>query len=259
MKADRSERSVKWRIREKFKNESGKYGRENMEKKKVIITGATGMVGRYALDHCLKSDEVSTVTAVVRKPTGEKNRKLVEVIHKDFTDLSSISEYLRDQDVAIYCIGVYTGTVPNDEFERITVDYTVSFAHALLEKSRDVTFCFLSGAGADRTERSRMIFARSKGKAENFLLKQKFGSIHIFRPGYIYPVEPRKEPNSMYRIQRALWPFIGRLFPGMGVNSDDLGHAIADVGIHGDDRDTFENRDILEYVKEMKQRRAGSS
>jgi len=223
-----------------------------MMKKKVILTGATGMVGGYALDHCLESEDVSQVTAIIRRPIGRKHRKLIEVIHKDFTDYSSISDHLRDQDVALYCIGVYTGAVPNDEFERITVDYTVSFAKALLEQSQGVTFCFLSGAGADRTEKSRMIFARSKGKAENFLLRQKFGSVHIFRPGYIYPVEPRKEPNSMYRIQRALWPIVGRLFPGLGVNSDDLGNAIADVGIHGHDKDTFENRDILEHVKKMR-------
>jgi uncharacterized protein YbjT (DUF2867 family) len=222
-----------------------------MEKKKVIITGATGMVGGYALDRCLESEEVSRVTSIVRRPSGKKHVKLVEVIHKDFTDYSTISENLRDQDVSLYCIGVYTGAVPNDVFERITVDFTIAFADALLEQSRNASFCFLSGAGADRTEKSRMIFARSKGKAENYLLKQNFGSVHIFRPGYIYPVEPRKEPNTMYRVQRVLWPLIGKLFPGLGVNSDDLGHAIADVGIHGSDRDTFENRNILEHVKKM--------
>ena len=223
-----------------------------MVKKNVIITGATGMVGGYALDNCLSSDDVEKVTAIVRRPTGKEHHKLIEVIHEDFTDYSSIADHLRDQDVALFCIGVYTGTVPDDEFERITVDYTVEFVKALLENSGPVSFCFLSGAGADRKEKSRMIFARSKGRAENFLLRQDLKSLHIFRPGYIYPVEKRKEPNLTYRITRALWPVIKRVSPSMGVNSNDLGSVIADIGLHGGNKETYENRDILEHVKRMR-------
>jgi uncharacterized protein YbjT (DUF2867 family) len=223
-------------------------------KKNVIITGATGMVGGYALDHCLESEDVSKVTALVRRPTGKKHKKLVEVTIRDFTDYSSVSEHFKGQDVALFCIGVYTGAVPNDEFEKITVDYTKAFTNALFEQNSRVSFCFLSGAGADRSEKSRMIFARSKGRAENFLLRQNFKDIHIFRPGYIYPVEPRKEPNTMYRIWRALWPVMRKISPGMGVNSNDLGHAVADIGLHGGSRQTYENADILEHLKIMMKR-----
>lgn len=220
--------------------------------KNVIITGATGMVGGYALDHCLKSDDVAKVTAIVRRPTGKKHEKLVEVLHKDFLNYSSISEHLQDQDVALYCIGVYTGAVPDEEFEKITVDYTIYFVNALLKESGPVTFCFLSGAGADREEKSRMIFARSKGRAENFLLEQDLRSLHIFRPGYIYPVEKRKEPNFTYKITRTVWPILRKITPGMGVNSDDLGYAIADAGLNGSSKHTLENRDILDHVRPMR-------
>lgn len=223
-----------------------------MAKKNVIMTGATGMVGGYALNYCLNSDDVEKVTVLVRRPTGKKHDKLVEVIHKDYTDYSAVMDHMKGQDVALFCIGVYTGAVPNDEFEKITVDYTVKFVEALIRNNDPVSFCFLSGAGADRAEKSRMIFARTKGIAENFLLEQDFSSIHIFRPGYIYPVEKRQEPNFSYRLSRRLWPLLKRIAPSMGINSHDLGHAIADVGLNGGDLDTYENKDILEYVKKMK-------
>jgi uncharacterized protein YbjT (DUF2867 family) len=210
------------------------------------------MVGGHALDYCLNSNDVSRVTALVRRPTGKKHEKLVEVIHKDFEDYTAVSEHLNGQDVALFCIGVYTGAVPNDEFEKITVNYTLEFVKALQEKNGQITFCFLSGAGADRAEKSRMVFARTKGIAENYLLKQNFRSLHIFRPGYIYPVEKRKEPNMTYRISRRLWPLLKRISPSMGINSNDLGHAIADVGLHGGEKDTYENKNILEHVKKMK-------
>jgi uncharacterized protein YbjT (DUF2867 family) len=223
-----------------------------LEKKSVIITGATGMVGGYALDYCLRSEYVGTVTALVRNHIGRKHPKLVEVIIKDFEDYSAVSDHLSGHDTALFCIGVYTGAVPNDEFERITVDYTKAFVSALLERSGPVSFCFLSGAGADRKERSKMVFARSKGKAENHLLRQDFGSLHIFRPGYIYPVKKRNEPNLGYRISRTIWPVMKRISPGMGINSDDLGNAIADIGIKGVGLETYENKDILKHLKVMK-------
>ncbi len=219
--------------------------------KNVIITGATGMVGSYALDHCLRSNDVAKVTVIGRRSTGKKHDKLLEIIHNDLLDYSSISDHMKDQDVALFCIGVYTGAVPDDEFEKITVDYTKAFTDALLKENGPVSYCFLSGAGADRNEKSRMIFARSKGKAENFLLKQDFKSLHIFRPGYIYPVEKRKEPNMSYRITRSLWPAMRKIFPSTGINSDDLGYAIADVGINGGIKETHENKDILSHVRTM--------
>jgi uncharacterized protein YbjT (DUF2867 family) len=217
----------------------------------VIMTGATGLVGGHALDHCLESEDVDKVTVITRRSTGKKHHKLVEVIHDDFQDYSTVIDHFYNQDVALFCIGVYTGAVPKEEFEKITVDYTIEFTKALLERSGPVSFCFLSGAGADRDEKSRMIFARSKGKAENFLLGQEFRSLHIIRPGYIYPVKKRKEPNISYRIFRRLWPLLKRISPGMGIDSDALGYSIADIGIHGGTLNTYENRDILAHFKKM--------
>jgi uncharacterized protein YbjT (DUF2867 family) len=218
--------------------------------KNVIITGPTGMVGGLALKYCLDSKDVGKVTIVTRRPTGIKHPKLTEVIHSDFIDYSPISGHLKNQDVALYCIGVYTGAVPADEFTKITVEYTISFAKAILEHNKDLTFCFLSGAGADRQEKSRFIFARAKGKAENFLLKQKFKSVHIFRPGYIYPVTKRKEPNFTYRFVRVIYPLFLK-GKKTSVKSTELAAVMVDVGLKGGKQNTYENWDIREHYKKL--------
>lgn len=220
--------------------------------KKLLITGPTGMVGNHALRYALKRKDVARVTIITRRKTGIKSKKLTEVIHRDFEDYSDIEEHLEDIDVVIYCIGVYTGAVPTEEHEKITVDYTKHFVKALLKKSNEPTLCFLSGAGADRSEKSRAVFARSKGKAENFLFKQKkFKAVYSFRPGYIYPVEPRKEPNFSYKLFRTLWPILGKISPNMGIPSDWLAHTMVDVGLKGNKKKILENKDIRERYQKI--------
>jgi uncharacterized protein YbjT (DUF2867 family) len=205
------------------------------------------MIGGFALRESLRRPDVATVTVVGRRATGVSDAKLNEVLHDDFTDYRPIGGALDGQDVALYCIGVYTGTVADDEFRRITVDYSVAFASALYERSPQTAFCFLSGQGADQTERSRMAFARYKGAAENALLALGFPRVHIFRPGYIYPVAPRREPNVTYRIMRALYPLLRRIYPNIGIASDDLARAMSYAGLHGTgahEGPVLENRDI---------------
>ena len=112
-------------------------------------------------------------------------------------------------------------------------------------------FCLLSGQGTDQTQTSKVAFARCKGEAENRLKDMGFPALHLFRPGTIYPVEPRKEPNWMYRLFRALYPLLHRLFPKASITSDQLGWAMVDVALHGrrDFRNPeLENEDILRLV-----------
>ena len=212
--------------------------------KNVIITGATGMVGSLVLRECLDNNEVQTVTIIVRRSTGITHKKLLEVVHEDFTDYSDISGSFKNKDIAYYCIGIYTGQVSRDEFQKITVDFTKAFANMLKQQSPGATFCFLSGMGADRTERSRMMFAKDKGIAENFLLGKKFSQAYIFRPAYIYPVTPRKEPNFGYKLYRALYPVMKVLFPNGVIESTALAKAMFMAGIEGAEKTTLENKDI---------------
>lgn len=212
--------------------------------KKVVITGATGMVGGIVLRECLNSNEVSEVVSFVRRPSGVQHDKLTEVIHKDFLDYTGVEEHFEGVHAACFCIGVYTGAVPDAKFKEITVDYTNRFADALKANSPSATFCLLSGAGADQTEKSRMSFAKYKGMSENYLIKQDFGQLYLFRPGYIYPVEPRKEPNLSYRIFRGLYPLVKRIFPATAITSEQLGQAIFKASLHGAEKMILENEDI---------------
>jgi uncharacterized protein YbjT (DUF2867 family) len=219
---------------------------------RIVIVGATGMVGGYALRYALNRAAVGRVTAIGRRKLGISHPKLNEVLHQDFADCSTLAEALSGQDAAVFCLGAYTGAVPDAELRMITVDYTVEFARVLRASSPGAAFSFLSGNGADPTERSRMAFARYKGEAENALLAAGFPHVYIFRPAYIYPVEPRKEPNFSYRLLRAVYPAFRVLFPNQVIPADDLGRAMVDVVVRGTaehERVVFENRDIRAMVK----------
>jgi len=218
-----------------------------MSAKRVIITGATGLVGGCALRICLENPDVSLVTLIGRRHTGINDARLREVVVDDFTDYSALADALENQDAALYCLGVYTGAVPDDLFRQITVDYTLAFARALHRASPQAAFCLLSGQGADQTEQSRMAFARYKGAAETALLETGFPRVHLFRPGYIYPVTPRKEPNLVYTITRFLYPLLSRLYPNIGISSEDLAAAMVHAGLYGtgeNDNPVLENKNI---------------
>jgi uncharacterized protein YbjT (DUF2867 family) len=151
-------------------------------------------------------------------------------------------------------MGAYTGAVPDAEFRKITVDYAVEFARVLHGSSPGAAFSFLSGNGADPTGRSRIAFARYKGEAENALLAAGFPRVYIFRPAYIYPVEPRKEPNFSYRLLRAIYPAFSAFFPNQVVRADDLARVMVEAVVSGtghQEGPVFENRDIRAMIKAL--------
>ena len=192
---------------------------------RLVFVGATGMVGGYALRYALDHFIVGQVTTFGRRRLGISHPKLREIVHQDFADCSLLADELSGQNAAVFCLGTYTGAVSDRELRTITVDYTVEFARVLRASSPDAAFSFLSGSGADPTGRSRMAFARYKGGAENALLAAGFPCVYIFRPAYIYPVKPRKEPNFSYRLLRRVYPafrtlsLIGRFEPMIWLGS----------------------------------------
>ncbi len=130
--------------------------------KRIVIVGATGMVGGYALRYALENPAVGSVTSIGRRKLGILHPKLKEVLHQDFADCSALADVLSGQDAAAFCLGTYTGTVPDAELRTITVGYTVEFARVLHLSSPDAAFSFLSGNGADPTGKSRIPFARKR-------------------------------------------------------------------------------------------------
>jgi nucleoside-diphosphate-sugar epimerase len=210
--------------------------------KNIIITGSNGMIGNLILQMCLQRNDVGTITSITRKPIGISHTKLKEVLHQDFLDFSSIKEHLQNQDICFYCVGVYTGQVPTEEFKKITVDYTRAFATALNENSTAVSFNFLSGQGADSTEKSKVLFAREKGIAENILKNLNFAAFHTYRPGYIYPVTKRVEPNFLYKVFRIIYKLVKFIYPDIGLTSNKLAEVMVHIGFNGSTITYLENK-----------------
>ncbi len=219
---------------------------------RLVIVGATGMVGGYVLRYALELPAIGSVTAIVRRNLGISHPKLKEVLHQDFADCSALAEVLSGQNAAVFCLGAYTGAVSDAELRTITVNYTVEFARVLRGSSPEATFSFLSGSGADPTGQSRMAFARYKGEAEKVLLASGFPHVYIFRPAYIYPVKPRKEPNFSYRLLRRIYPVFRALLPNQAIRADDLARTMVDVVVLGaPEGPIFENRDIRTIVQSL--------
>jgi uncharacterized protein YbjT (DUF2867 family) len=226
----------------------------SIRQKQLVIVGGSGMVGGYALGYSLDDPRVERVTAIGRRKLGISHPKLHQVLHQDFGDCSALAPALSDQDAAVFCLGAYTGTVPDAQLRAVTVDYVVEFARVLRRSSPGAEFSFLSGSGADPTGRSRMAFARYKGEAENALLSSGFPGLYIFRPAYIYPVQPRKEPNFSYRFLRGVYPVFRTLFPNQVIRADDLARAMVGVVAGGTEvapGRIFENRDIRALVQAL--------
>jgi uncharacterized protein YbjT (DUF2867 family) len=221
------------------------------------------MVDGYALRDALEHPAVGRATSFGRRTLGISHPQLTEVLHRDFADCSALTEALSDQDAAVFCLGAYTGAVTDAELRTITLDYTIEFARVLRGSSPDAAFSFLSGSGADPTGRSRMPFARYiRRGGEGLLLSAEFPRVYLFRPEYIYSVEPRKEPNFSYRLWRGIYPAFRVLFPNHVIRADDLARAMVEVVVRGTDERgglVFENRDIRAIVESIHPHTGGAS
>lgn len=220
--------------------------------RKIVIAGGTGMIGKLILDRCIKDQRIDQLVSIVRKPTNTQHHKLKEIIVEDLTNYNPDPALFSHVSTIFCCIGVYTGEVEREAFRKITTEIPVALGKLVYQYSPNAKYCFLSGSGADRTEKSRMMFAEDKGAAENQLANIGFSAFHTFRPAYIYPVTPRKEPNFTYRLSRNLYPFIKLLGSGASVPSTKLAKAMFKVGINKNiTKEIFENKDILKAVKEI--------
>jgi len=151
-------------------------------------------------------------------------------------------------DHILFCLGVYTGAVKRELFREITVDYPVELARKHLEANPKGSFTLLSGQGADRSEKSRMMFAEDKGAAENLLSTMYAGTFYTLRPGYIYPVEKREEPNFGYKLSRSLYPLLKHLGPKFSITSHQLAEGIFTSALRTPEQEILENHEILNYI-----------
>ena len=221
---------------------------KGFSKKHILIAGASGMIGSHLLDICIQSEEIETIFILSRKPSTDHHKKVKEIIVNDFLNYDKIIPMIKDIDVVFFCVGVYTGAVDRDTFRTITIDYPVELAKAVYTHSPASKFILLSGAGADRTEQSKMMFAKDKGIAENKLFEIYGNHFHSARPAYIYPVFKRKEPNLSYAFFRMMYPIIILLGKKISITSLELAKAMFVIGMNNQEQTVFENDELREMV-----------
>jgi uncharacterized protein YbjT (DUF2867 family) len=211
----------------------------------AIIFGATGHIGQGVLIECLEHPDVKSILIIVRKSCGIEHGKVREIIHEDFHDYKSIEDKLSGYNACFFCLGTSSMRMKEEDYRRITQEFAVEAAEVLSRQNNDMTFCFISGAGTDETEKSRMMWARVKGRTENALKEFPFKSLYLMRPAYIQPMKGVKSSLKMYNIMGPLYPVWRFLFPKGVTNTVEVGQAMINAVLHGYDKQTLENSDII--------------
>lgn len=204
---------------------------------RVILFGATGMVGQGVLRECLADPGVEQVLAVSRSPTGQQHPKLTELLHQDFTDFGAVAAKFAGFDACFFCLGVSSAGMKEAEYRRVTYDFTLAAAQALVKVSPGMTFIYVSGAGTDSTGEGRSMWARVKGQTENALLQLPFKAAYMFRPGLIQPGPRIVSKTALYRALYAVLapvvPLVRAVAPNLVTSTEELGRAMINVARRG--------------------------
>ena len=220
-----------------------------MTKIRAIITGATGMVGEGVLHECLHHADVEKVLVVGRKHSGVTHPKLEEIVHADFFDLAPIQDRLKGYNACYFCLGVSSVGVKEEEYSRLTYGLTINFAKTVSELNPGLTFCYVSGAGTDSSQRGKSMWARVKGKTENDLLKLPFKGAYMFRPGYMKPTKGLKYTLGFYFGSGFVYPILKFILPGFSCTLKEVGTAMINAAMYGYAKNILEVRDIVELAK----------
>lgn len=217
-----------------------------------IIFGSTGMIGQGVLLECIEDNNVEKILLVSRGTSKINHPKIKEILHRDFTDFSSLTNEFSDYDSCFFCLGISAVGLTESEYYATTYELTVRVAESILKTGKDFTFCYVSGAGTDRSEKGRIMWARVKGKLENKLLSMPFKNAYMFRPGYIQPMRGIKSKtiwyNLFYMIFKPLY-FILRSFKGIVTDTSSLGKAMIHATEYGYPTKIIESKDIYELAK----------
>lgn len=225
---------------------------------RILMLGATGMVGQGVLRETLLAGDVSAVVSVSRTPVvplspGDPSGKLTQIIHRDLFDLTDYLPQLTNLDACFFCLGVSSLGMSEADYAHITYDLTLSIAQLLLAHNPMMTFVFVSGAGTDSSERGKNMWARVKGKTENALLRMPFKATYLFRPGIMQPLHGVKSKTKAYRLlYPLLWPFITLLkplMPGVILTTENVGLAMLNAARRGEGDRVLETRDIYQLSR----------
>jgi uncharacterized protein YbjT (DUF2867 family) len=215
---------------------------------RVLLFGATGMVGQGVLRECLLDPDVESVAAILRNASGQQHPKLRELLHKDFLDFSGIEDQLSGFDACFFCLGVSSAGMNEEDYQRVTYGFTMAAGRTLAKLNPNMTFIFVSGAGADSTERGRSMWARVKGKTENELLRLPFHAVYIFRPAVIVPLHGIQSRTRLYRafyvLLGPLLPALQGRFPKYVTTTEQIGRAMLKVARQGWPKRVLESSDI---------------
>ncbi|WP_433565872.1 NAD-dependent epimerase/dehydratase family protein [Nocardia sp. CA-151230] len=214
---------------------------------KVILFGATGMIGHGVLNECLRDDRVEQVLAVGRNSLGIENPKLRELVQPDPTDLAAIAGELPQFDACFFCLGVSSVGMKEEDYRRITYDLTLKVGRTLAAANPKLTFIYVSGQGTDTSEKGRSMWARVKGKTENDLLALPFQA-YMFRPGFVQPMDGVVSKTPLYRTAYAvtgpLIPLLKRMAPNAFNDNREIGRAMIAIAASGADGHVLTPRQI---------------
>jgi uncharacterized protein YbjT (DUF2867 family) len=217
---------------------------------RVLLFGASGMVGQGVLRECLLDPEVQSVTSIGRNASGQHHAKLRELHHADFLDFSSVENQLSGLDACFFCLGVSSAGMSEENYRRITYEFTLSAARVLARLNPNMTFIYVSGMGTDSSEHGRSMWARVKGQTENELLRLPFHAAYMFRPALIVPLHGIQSKTRLYRVLYALLgpllPALQGRFPKYVTTTEQMGRAMIKVSKFGWPKSVLENADINE-------------
>jgi len=217
--------------------------------KNVIITGATGMIGKGVLLECLDHDAIEGVLVIGRNPVGVKHPKLKELIHEDFANFSEVKSELSGYDGCFFCMGVSAAGLKEAQYKKITYDFTMALAKPLYEINPGMTFNYVSGVGTDTSEKGRMMWARVKGKTENDILNMGFKQAFMFRPGAILPLKGIKSKTKSYQFLYDYFTWLLKgikvIAPNSIVNTTQIGLAMINSMMSGYDKKVLKSKDII--------------
>jgi uncharacterized protein YbjT (DUF2867 family) len=215
---------------------------------RVILFGATGMIGQGVLRECLLDPGVEAVLSIGRRASGVTNAKLREIVHADLTDLSAIEGELGGYDACFFCLGISSAGMSEADYRRVTYDVTLAAAQAIQKRSPDLTFVYVSGTGTDSTEKGRTMWARVKGATENAILAMPFKASYMFRPGYIQPMNGARASGRgtriLYAVFGPLYPVWKTLAPRYVTTTEEVGRAMLRVAREGAPTQLLESDDI---------------